>query len=172
MIKCPFCNTTHVANTVFCNECGNYLLEEDQRKTDPLENGEVGWSGETTNGVRKDATSQPDPKSVVIQLKIGDKHREVEVNLDKIINIGRVDPTTTIFPEIDLTDEGAPAKSVSRRHARILKQDNMVKLEDMGSVNGTFINGTRLDPYMPEGLRDGDMLQLGKISIEVKIRQR
>jgi pSer/pThr/pTyr-binding forkhead associated (FHA) protein len=172
MIKCPFCNTTYVANTVFCNECGNYLLEEDQRKTDPLENGEAGWTGETTNGVRKTATSQPDVKSVVVQLKIGNRHREVEVSLDKIINIGRVDPTTTIFPEIDLTDEGTPAKSVSRRHARILKQDNMVKLEDMGSVNGTFINGARLDPYMPEGLRDGDMLQLGKISIEVKIRQR
>ncbi|MFC1975430.1 FHA domain-containing protein [Chloroflexota bacterium] len=172
MTKCPFCSTSHVANTVFCNECGNYLLEEDQRKTDPLENGETGWTGETTDGPRETPASQPNAKPVVVQLKIGDRHREIEISLDKIINIGRVDPTTTIFPEVDLTDEGPPAKSVSRRHARILKQENMVKLEDMGSVNGTFINGTRLDPYMPEAISDGDLLQLGKLSIKIKIRHR
>jgi pSer/pThr/pTyr-binding forkhead associated (FHA) protein len=61
---------------------------------------------------------------------------------------------------------------VSRRHARILKQGGMVVVEDMGSINGTFINGKRLDPYLPEVLNDGDILQLGKLKIEVKIRKR
>ena len=46
MIKCPFCGTTHVANTLFCSECGTYLLEDDRRGTDPLGTDEIGWVGE------------------------------------------------------------------------------------------------------------------------------
>jgi pSer/pThr/pTyr-binding forkhead associated (FHA) protein len=83
-----------------------------------------------------------------------------------------VDPRGTIFPELDLTDEGSRGKSVSRRHARIFLQDNLVSLEDLGSINGTFVNGRKLDPYMPEALRDGDMLQLGRIPMEIKILHR
>ena len=42
----------------------------------------------------------------------------------------------------------------------------------MGSINGTFVNGKRLDPYLPEIINDGDILQLGKLKIEVKIKKR
>jgi hypothetical protein len=63
-----------------------------------------------------------------------------------------------------------PARGVSRRHASIFKQGLGVVVEDLGSVNGTFVNGKRLDPYLPEPLRDGDTLQLGKLLIKVIIR--
>lgn len=110
-------------------------------------------------------------KPIAIQLKIGaDKKREVEVNLNKTINLGRVDPTATVFPEVDLTDEGPPAKSVSRRHARILRRENTVVLEDLGSINGTFVNGRKITPYVPVTLQDGDIMQLGRIPIEVAIQ--
>lgn len=171
MIKCPFCQATHVDNTVFCSECGNYLLEDEQRKTDPLKTDEMGWIGGKTDSFRRPSSLQS-ARPVAIQLKIGTEAREIEINLDKVINIGRVDPTATVFPEIDLTEDGSLAKSVSRRHARILKQENAVVLEDLGSINGTFINGKRLDPYIPETLKDGDKLQLGKIPIDVKIRHQ
>ena len=42
-------------------------------------------------------------------------------------------------------------------------------VEDLGSINGTFINGKRLAPYLPEALHDGDQLQLGKLLIEVEL---
>jgi hypothetical protein len=35
-----------VANTLFCSECGTYLLEDDRRGTDPLGTDEIGWVGE------------------------------------------------------------------------------------------------------------------------------
>jgi pSer/pThr/pTyr-binding forkhead associated (FHA) protein len=169
MIKCPFCQATHVANTIFCNECGNYLLESDRRPTDPLERDEISWVGGTKEQSDVASSSQQGTKPVAIQLKIGAGKREVEAKLDKFINVGRVDPTSAIFPEIDLTDESVSSKSVSRRHARILKREDSVLLEDLGSINGTFINGKKLDPYMPEVLSDGDILQVGKIPIEIKI---
>jgi pSer/pThr/pTyr-binding forkhead associated (FHA) protein len=169
MIKCPFCQATHVANTVFCNECGNYLLESDRRPTDPLKNNEMNWVGGILDQSRVVSSSKQHIKPVAIHLKIGVGKREVEARLDKVINIGRVDPTSAIFPEVDLTDEGVSSKSVSRRHARILKREDNVLLEDLGSINGTFINGKKLDPYVTEVLSDGDILQVGKIPIEIKI---
>lgn len=174
MIKCPFCQATHVANTIFCSECGNYLLQDNQRKTDPLETEEVGWVGENK------VSSQPPPPSsspqatqpVSVHLKIGSGKREIKMRLDKVIHIGRIDPKATVFPEIDLSEDGSLAKSVSRRHARILKQDDEIVLEDLGSINGTFINGKRLDPYLPETLKDGDKIQLGKVPIEITLQHQ
>ena len=173
MIKCPFCHATHVANTVFCSECGHYLLEDDKRATDPLiETDEIGTINGTADESKPAAILQKNARPAAVQLKIGSGEREVEVSLDKDIHIGRVDPASNVFPEIDLTDEGTPGKSVSRRHARIFKRDKLVVLEDLGSFNGTYINGKKLDPYLPETIRDGDILQLGRISMEIKIRHR
>jgi pSer/pThr/pTyr-binding forkhead associated (FHA) protein len=169
MIKCPFCQAIHVANTIFCSECGNYLLKDDQRPTDPLESGEINSVVSEKDHFKVVSSPPQGTKPVAIQLKIGARKREVELRLDKVINIGRVDPASAIFPEVDLTDDSVSSKSVSRRHARVLKRENSVLLEDLGSINGTFINGKRLDPYMSQVLSDGDILQVGKIPIEVKI---
>lgn len=172
MIKCQFCHTLHVDNTIFCDECGNYLLEDEKRETDPLDVGETGWIGNTTAEPGFASSYQQNMHRLAIRLKIGAAKREVEAPLDKVIHVGRVDPSSNVFPEIDLTDDDVVSKCVSRRHARILRQENRVVVEDLGSVNGTFINGNRLAPYLPETLSDGDTLQLGKLLIEVKILQR
>jgi pSer/pThr/pTyr-binding forkhead associated (FHA) protein len=172
MIKCPFCQTSHVANTIFCSECGSYLLEDNQRQTDPLDTGEMHRVKDTSDEADASHSASPTTQPVTVRLKIGSGKREVEVSLDKVIHIGRMDPSSTVFPEVDLTDEGTASKSVSRRHARILRQNNVVVLEDLGSVNGTFVNGRRLDAYLPKPLNNGDVLQLGRVSIEVKIQRQ
>jgi pSer/pThr/pTyr-binding forkhead associated (FHA) protein len=172
MVKCPFCGTTHIANTVFCNDCGNYLLEDSQRKTDPLEKEEMEYSEKVGDESGTDTSPLEDPQGVALRLKIGESGREIEVKLSKDVNLGRVDPSSTVFPEIDLTNDEDAMKSVSRRHARIFIRENAVKLEDLGSINGTQLNGRKLDPYMPEILNDGDVLRLGKVSIEVSLQAR
>ena len=45
----------------------------------------------------------------------------------------------------------------------------IVVVEDLGSVNGTFVNGNRLAPHRPEALHTGDQLQLGELLIEVDL---
>jgi hypothetical protein len=169
VIKCPFCGTTHVANTLFCSECGTYLLEDDRRGTDPLGTDEIGWVGEGEEG----GESGPAVKGtgpLAIRLKIGESERLVEATLNKAIHLGRLDPASDVFPEIDLTNDNGLEKGVSRRHARILKREGTVVVEDLGSINGTFINGKRLAPYLPEVLRSNDQLQLGKLLIEIEMR--
>lgn len=170
MIKCPFCQATHVDNTVFCNDCGSYLLDDGARETDALDTDEINWIDESGEPHQAAAPLEED-SPVAVRLKIGQGKREIEALLSHVTHIiGRVDPVSNVFPEIDLTDDGQLAKSVSRRHARILKQKDTVLVEDLGSINGTFINGKKLQPYVPEILHDGDTLQLGKISIEVSLR--
>ena len=168
MIKCPFCGTTHVANTLFCSECGTYLLEDDRRGTDPLGTDEIQWVGES----EEEMEASPTPKGtgpLAIRLKIGDQAREVEASLSKAVHLGRLDPSSDVFPEVDLTNDNGLEKGVSRRHARILKREGTVVVEDLGSINGTFINGKRLAPYLPEVLHSHDQLQLGKLLIEVEM---
>ena len=56
---------------------------------------------------------------------------------------------------------------VSRRHARIVVLDGHVTIEDLGSRNGTFVNGERRTAAGP--LKDGDEIRLGSISLSVRI---
>ena len=173
MIKCPFCQATHVANTLFCSECGNYLLQDEGRQTDPLDTTEMAWMEvPVEDEVEVSVPFDRDTKPQAIQLKIGTAKREIEVSIDKAVHLGRVDPAANVFPEVYVSNEDDAAKSVSRRHARIMKQSGTVVIEDLASVNGTFLNGKRLDPYLPEPLKDGDTVYLGKVLIEVKIINR
>jgi len=59
------------------------------------------------------------------------------------------------------------AQSVSRRHARLLVASGHATLEDLGSKNGTFVNGIRLSA--PVALRDGDELRIGSVPMTLKV---
>jgi pSer/pThr/pTyr-binding forkhead associated (FHA) protein len=133
-----------------------------------LEANRIGWVGDKTQADKHAHSAQLSSNLSAIRLRIEDR-REVELMLNKTIWIGRMDPADDIFPEIDLTDDGPAAKSVSRRHARILKRGEAITIEDLGSVNGTFINRKKLSPYIPEKLHNGDIVQLGTLLMEVKM---
>lgn len=62
------------------------------------------------------------------------------------------------------------AQSVSRRHARLNVAAGLATLEDLGSKNGTFVNGIRLSA--PVALRDGDELRVGSVPLTLKIYAR
>ena len=59
--------------------------------------------------------------------------------------------------------------SVSRRHARLsVGRDNILQIEDVGSTNGTSINGERLTPWVRHPLAPGSTLKLGDIELAVR----
>lgn len=81
--------------------------------------------------------------------------------------IGRWDPEKGAFPEIDLEEHDENSK-VSRKHAVIHWSDGKVWVEDIGSLNGTFVNqGSRLEPGAKVDLKDGDELVVGKTFLRV-----
>jgi hypothetical protein len=83
--------------------------------------------------------------------------------------IGRADPVSNVFPDIDLGPHGALEHGVGRRHARIFLQGGQVLVEDLDSTNGSFLNAARLAPRQPQPLRAGDELRLGNLAFKVQL---
>jgi CRP-like cAMP-binding protein len=104
----------------------------------------------------------------------GTRHRLVDVatgtayffsNGDET-TIGRADPVTGILPDIDLTAVDTN-RSVSRRHAKIIKSnDDYVVLEEVGTVNGTYVNDQRIPTGVPVALHNGDLVKIGLVSMK------
>jgi hypothetical protein len=85
---------------------------------------------------------------------------------DNEIMIGRLDPHRGIRPDVDLS-KFDPASRISRRHARITVRGNQFFIEDMGSANGTIINGRlRLKPQEPHPLTNGDVVKVGETTLK------
>ncbi|HEY0174422.1 MAG TPA: protein kinase [Pyrinomonadaceae bacterium] len=83
--------------------------------------------------------------------------------------VGRTDPQSNIFPDIDLS-RFDPETKISRRHARVWREGDTFLLEDLGSVNGTVINdAVRLGPRQPRPLANGDRLRLGETTLHFLI---
>jgi hypothetical protein len=81
--------------------------------------------------------------------------------------VGRPDPVTGINPEVNLgpLDEG---RSLSRRHAKIVQHEGGYALrEDVGTTNGTFINGVRLKTGEPVAIKPGDQIRFGSVEVSV-----
>ena len=53
--------------------------------------------------------------------------------------------------------------TLSNRHATMMRREDAWWLEDLGSTNGTFLNGDRLGPETPALLRTGDVVQFGGV---------
>ncbi len=82
--------------------------------------------------------------------------------------IGRWDPDSGSFPEVDLETDDTEAR-ISRKHA-LIKFGDTITIEDIGSLNGTFVNrGQRLEPGSPATLKDGDEIIIGKTFFKVAI---
>ena len=143
-VYCGFCGGRIAADDVFCAHCG---------ARQPL--AAVGASAMLH-------TSRPTAKLVVA----GTTELDASFILQKESNLlGRTDPHSNIFPEIDLS-RFDPETKVSRRHARIWLEGETYLVEDLGSVNGTVINDSvRLAPRQPRVLDSGDKLRVGETTL-------
>ncbi len=89
----------------------------------------------------------------------------IPVTGDEII-IGRSAPKDPNIPDVDLWALGVPeARTTSRRHLRVYGQDQQYFVEDLGSMNGTWVNGQPLTPNEPFQLTDGDVIAAGRVEM-------
>ncbi|HLL15681.1 MAG TPA: protein kinase [Pyrinomonadaceae bacterium] len=146
MVYCGFCGGRIAYDDVFCAHCG-------QRQ--PL--------AVASAALR---TARATAKLVVM----GTTELDSSFQLHKeSSHIGRSDPHSQIFPEIDLS-KFDPQTKISRRHARIFRKGDVYLVEDLGSVNGTVLNDSlRLAPHQPRALESGDKLRLGETTLHFLI---
>jgi CRP-like cAMP-binding protein len=82
--------------------------------------------------------------------------------------IGRFDSVTGMRPDVDLTNEDQ-SRNISRRHARLVIRDGKhFVAEEIGTMNGTFLNGTKLPNGVLTPIKDGDELTLCRLVLNFK----
>lgn len=79
--------------------------------------------------------------------------------------LGRSDPRSSYQPDIDLAEYKALELGVSRRHAALVNHQDSVFVLDLDSVNGTYLNGERLQADRPYPLHKNDELRLGSLNL-------
>jgi hypothetical protein len=79
------------------------------------------------------------------------------------IIVGREDPVSNIFPEVDLTPHGGEQGGVSRQHARLTHVGDQWALVDLNSTNYTRVDGVRAEPNVSLPLHDGAKIQFGRV---------
>lgn len=174
MIQCPQCGESVQDDAVFCGNCG-YNLQQSNTEAETPEIPEIPVvieSEETQEEVEETAVIQqlevPPVEIEEVKPTITSAflhHVQTEQNLElskesKVIHLGR--PNEEIAPDIDVS-AFPNSDIVSRIHADIrLEDDGYYYLEDMGSANGTYINGQRLLQGNRHRLTTGDRFSLGK----------
>jgi hypothetical protein len=193
MIKCQSCGTENLDGSQFCDECG-IELSQFADKAQPSEMPNFQTSIPETPFFQSSSVTSVGIPAIVEEIKPEEKsesrenHKSSGVHATLIIErgesvgtefalsseestIGRWDADNGIFPDVDL-DAHDPEAKVSRRHARIRRENGRYIIEDLGSTNGTFVNrGRRLIPGNAHILNDGDEIIVGKTFLRFYISE-
>ena len=145
-VFCGFCGQKIVATDMFCAFCG-----AKQPLAQPGVQVPKQIDARVTAKLIIDGTSELDVPAFSL---------EKDNNL-----VGRRDPMSNIFPEVDLS-KFDPETKISRRHARIWRDGGSYLVEDLGSSNGTVLisvssDMVKLVPHKSHVLTNGDKIRLG-----------
>ncbi len=97
------------------------------------------------------------------KILIADKNTTLNLPEKETIIIGRTHRDT--IADIDLGPYGAAQVGVSRHHARLMRRGSQWFIDDMGSLNGTFVNETPLKSGAPMPLKNGDLIRCSHMSL-------
>ncbi|MEZ4669031.1 MAG: FHA domain-containing protein [Anaerolineae bacterium] len=96
---------------------------------------------------------------------------QVQLSQTNGLVIGRSDSRSSYIPDVDLAEMKALEKGVSRRHAAFVRLQEKLHILDLGSINGTYLNGTRLKPETPYLINSGDQLGLGDLVVTLSVKK-
>jgi len=167
MKVCPYCAEVNREGVLFCEECGQpFVGAQSILATSQLVSEERGsLRGRVTWG-----TARFDRRAAVV-VHVRDAREPLTLVPKDEIVLGRADAHSPIVPDVDLTPYGATDQGVSRRHAVIRRGEDTLTLIDLGSTNGTHLNGQRLIPHQPRVLRDGDEIRMGKLVLHIFFKE-
>lgn len=167
MIICSNCQHKNVTGAIYCAECGAQLDGVETLITQAI-------TDEQIENELKKKTPRPEapaiPANSWLSLHLMDSGKILPLASRNEFTLGRLSEGQPIMPDIDLTPYQAYASGVSRLHAVVKREVNRVLVMDLGSSNGTYLNGRRLNPHTEEPLNHGDIVALGKLKIQILLR--
>jgi hypothetical protein len=172
MILCPNCNHQEITGALFCGECGARLATSETPTTQSIERNQNGLLTFQTR-----PTSPPSPVSAVnqsealVSLHLIESGMILHLSGHAEYTIGRTSDGQPILPDVDLSPYEAYAQGVSRLHSSLKINNQRIYITDLGSSNGTRVNGQKIMPNVDYPLNHGDVVALGKFKIQVLIRK-
>ena len=145
---CPACGAAAKEGATFCDVCGATLAAAPAPQPATPAPATVPGTG---------------PRLIVAA-----SGAEIPLPAKAEILVGREDPVSGIFPDVDLSPHGGEEGGVSRRHLKITIQGGQYSAEDLNSTNYTLVNKTKLDPGVKRPLADGDEVRVGRVRLIFK----
>ena len=147
-MHCPECGFVNVEGANYCQKCGAFLGDVTQAH----DNTTAAWQVDETGELKAvDPEQIADDATLVIRAGGGRAGEAFSVSGDQM-RIGR-SPDAEIFLD-DVT--------VSRNHALLVRRRDGIYIDDLGSLNGTYVNRQRIESHK---LTDGDEVQVGKYKL-------
>ena len=164
-LVCPTCGHKNVSGSAFCENCGSQLSQIPHAAPAPGYTPPVAPPPPPSPVTPPIVAPQPPVAGVITgRLVIQATNASLPIPQGKsVVVLGREDPVSGIFPDIDLDPYGAQEEGVGRKHAQLVLQGGQVCVEDLDSVNGTVVNKQRIPPRQPHPIKDGDEVRLGKM---------
>ena len=145
--NCPTCSFDNSDDSNFCRRCGSRLITVDPNETT------ITYSAADREDSGLDGVEHGRRAGTVLLIRSGGGREGETIALDAdVLTIGR-SPHSDLFLD-DVT--------VSRHHARVLRDEGGFWVEDLNSLNGTYVNRKRIEQHR---LFDGDELQIGKFKL-------
>lgn len=161
MIICNNCGRSNIGGTVFCELCGIQLEQKDASFEKIISNPALIRFPHPPSTVATSHTMSKIAIEMIGKLTLNDEREYILTGKDEFL-IGRADKMAGIMPDIDLTETDKEMVT-SRKHSRILRKGDVYLVEDLNSVNFTYLNGKILSPKTPTVLDDGDVIRIGKL---------
>jgi hypothetical protein len=158
---CSQCKTTNPRGTLFCNICFT-PLNGDEKKDEILAVKPLQISN---------AQVQIEPPRLIILENSFPTGQTINLPCppcDSALLIGRTDLKNSIVVDIDVTIYGGLEKGVSRKHAKILYENNSFFIEDWESSLGTFINKEKLSKGVQKVIKNNDEIRFANFITRFK----
>ena len=151
MVECTACGHLNTADSRFCSQCGEKLpqLSGDTTHTIPVVVDDGRPRTEVSTEIQEAIQDLPHGNALLL-VDRGPTQGARYLLDTEVSTVGR-HPKSDIFLD-DIT--------VSRHHCRFVRRDDAFEIEDLGSLNGTYVNRVLVDKVAP--LRQGDEVQIGK----------
>jgi len=152
--ECPVCGAKVTPGQAFCASCGASL--------EGVATAEVAAPEAVVTDVTP-VPAAPEPVVAGPYLEIVESGAQIPLADQAELLIGREDEVSGVHPDIDMTPHRGEEGGISRRHARLVHVGGAWSIVDLDSTNGTYVNGTELQPRVPASLGDGDRLGFGDV---------
>lgn len=173
MIICPNCRHNNLNGAMFCSECGAHLIASDnlvtQNITPDQADVDEALSSAPITGIHRAPGSKLDTWGTLHLLETG---QMLPLSDRNEFTLGRISDGQPIMPDIDLSPYHAYANGVSRLHAVVKRNMEKIILMDLGSSNGSYLNGKRVQPNVEQSLHHGDVVMFGKLKIQILLKNQ